>query len=147
MTIQLNKSSNAVENDCDLCPPDKTEHCQESPFTRKYLLCYYSNTCNLGQWQSNEILPSKRTVFWLNISLQCHVIPQKKVWYADFCLRNICNYYHCWTQFCCLIFLWKLWYVTIQKFGVRKKQWIIIFIKEWIINNNHNLFSNRCWSF
>jgi len=27
------------------------------------------------------------------------------------CSRNISDYYQCWKQLCCCIFLWKLWYI------------------------------------
>ncbi len=27
------------------------------------------------------------------------------------CSRNISDYYQCWKQLCCTIFLWKLWYI------------------------------------
>ncbi len=28
-----------------------------------------------------------------------------------YCSRNMSDYYQCWKQLCCFIFLWKLWYI------------------------------------
>ncbi len=47
--------------------------------------------------------------------LQCHMIFRNHSNMMICCPRNISDYYQCWKQMCCPIFLWKLWYISIQK--------------------------------
>ncbi len=42
-------------------------------------------------------------------SLQCHMIFRNHNNMLICCSRNISDYYQCWKQLCCSIFLWKLW--------------------------------------
>ncbi len=44
-------------------------------------------------------------------SLQCHMIFRNHNNMLICCSRNISDYYQCWKQLCCSIFLWKLWYI------------------------------------
>ncbi len=44
-------------------------------------------------------------------SLQCHMIFRNHSNMLICCSRNISDYYQCWKQLCCTIFLWKLWYI------------------------------------
>ncbi len=42
-------------------------------------------------------------------SLQCHMIFRNHSNMLICCSRNISDYYQCWKQLCCPIFLWKPW--------------------------------------
>ncbi len=53
-------------------------------------------------------------------SLQCHMIFRNHNNMLICCSRNISDYYQCWKQMCCTIFLWKLWYILF----VRIHRWI-----------------------
>ncbi len=44
-------------------------------------------------------------------SLQCHMIFRNHNNMLICCSRNISDYYQCWKQLCCTIFLWKLWWI------------------------------------
>ncbi len=44
-------------------------------------------------------------------SLQCHMIFRNHNNMLICCSRNISDYYQCWQQLCCFIFLWKTWYI------------------------------------
>ncbi len=44
-------------------------------------------------------------------SLQCHMIFRNHNNMLICCSTNISDYYQCWKQFCCTIFLWKPWYI------------------------------------
>ncbi len=48
-------------------------------------------------------------VFRVTWSFRNH--PNMLIW----CARNLSFYHHCWTQLCCLIFLWKSWYIITLK--------------------------------
>ncbi len=54
-------------------------------------------------------------------SLQCHMIFRNHNNILIYCSINISDYYQCWKQSCCSIFLWKLWYI---KF-FRIHRWIV----------------------
>ncbi len=41
-------------------------------------------------------------------SLQCHMIFRN---HNNMLLKKHSDYYQCWKQLCCTIFLWKLWYI------------------------------------
>ncbi len=44
-------------------------------------------------------------------SLQCHMIFRNHNNMLICCSRNISDYYQCWKQLCCTIFLWKRWWI------------------------------------
>ncbi len=44
-------------------------------------------------------------------SLQCHMIFRNHNNMLICCSRNISDYYQCWKQLCCPIFLWKPWHL------------------------------------
>ncbi len=68
-----------------------------SCFLREYLL-----KCNLFLW-------SKLYFQHHYSSLQCHMIFRNHSNMLICCSRNISDYYQCWKQLCCSIFLWRLW--------------------------------------
>ncbi len=83
---------------------------------------------------NNILFEFKITVFYFNIfqnviyyfiiiysSLQCHMTLQKSLYYADLLLKKISHYYQCWKQLCCLIFLWKLWYIFLRIYLKNRK--------------------------
>ncbi len=67
-------------------------------------LCEYLLNCNLFMW-------SKLYFQHHYSSLQCHMIFRNHSNMLICCSRNISDYYQCWKQLCCTIFLWKLWYI------------------------------------
>ncbi len=67
-------------------------------------LCEYVLNCNLFLW-------SKLNFQHHYSSLQCHMIFRNHSNMLICCSRNISDYYQCWKQLCCPIFLGKLWYI------------------------------------
>ncbi len=67
-------------------------------------LCEYVLNCNLFLW-------SKLYFQHHYSSLQCHMIFRNHNNMLICCSRNISDYYQCWKQLCCTIFLWKPWYI------------------------------------
>ncbi len=65
-------------------------------------LCEYVLNCNLFLW-------SKLYFQHHYCSLQCHMIFRNHNNMLICCSRNISDYYQCWKQLCCTIFLLKLW--------------------------------------
>ncbi len=71
------------------------------------------------------------------------------------CSRNIPYYYYqCWKEFCCQIFLWKLWYIyyhkkvwkiTLMTFKL-SLNWSNVTVKTFIMLQNNNI-SNKCCTF
>ncbi len=53
-------------------------------------------------------------------SLQCHMIFRNHPNMLICCSIKISNYYHCWKLLCCLIFLWKPWYMIQDSLMNRK---------------------------
>ncbi len=67
-------------------------------------LCEYLLNCNLFLW-SNLYFQHHYSSF------QCHMIFRNHNNMMICCSRNISDYYQCWKQLCCTIFLWKPWYI------------------------------------
>ncbi len=67
-------------------------------------LCEYVLNCNLYLW-SNLYFQHHYS------SLQCHMIFRNHYNMLICCSRNISDYYQCWKQLCCTIFLWKPSYI------------------------------------
>ncbi len=65
-------------------------------------LCECMLNCNLFLW-------SKLYFQHHYSSLQCHMIFRNHNNMLICCSRNISDYYQCWKQLWCTIFLWKLW--------------------------------------
>ncbi len=68
----------------------------------RFFLCEYMLNCNLFLW-SNLYFQHHYS------SLQCHMIFRNHNNMLICCSRNISDYYQCWKQLCCTIFLWKSW--------------------------------------
>ncbi len=73
-------------------------------FRNSCFLCEYLLKCNLFLW-------SKLYFHHHYSSLQCHMIFRNHNNMLICCSRNISDYYQCWKQLCCTIFLWKPWYI------------------------------------
>ncbi len=54
-------------------------------------------------------------------SLQCHMIFRNHNNMLICCSRNIYDYYQCWKQLCCTIFLWKLMHFIFQDSQMNRK--------------------------
>ncbi len=76
---------------------------------KKLFLCEYVFNCNLFLWCA--------AVFQHHFSsLQCHMIFRNHNNILIYCSRNISDYYQCWKQSCCTIFLWKPWCILFSGF-------------------------------
>ncbi len=71
------------------------------------------NSCFLYEYivKCNLFLWSKLYFQHHYCSLQCHMIFRNHYNMLICCSRNISDYYQCWKQLCCPIFLWKPWYI------------------------------------
>ncbi len=66
---------------------------------KKCFLCEYMLKCNLFLWL--------KLYFQHHYSsLQCHMIFRNHSNILICCSRNISDYYQCWKQLCCFIYLW-----------------------------------------
>ncbi len=70
--------------------------------------------CNLFLW-------SKLYFQHHYCSLQCHMIFRNHNNMLICCSRNISDYYQCWKQLCCTIFLWKLMHFISQDSQINRK--------------------------
>ncbi len=89
--------------------------------------------CNLFLW-------SKLYFQHHYCSLQCHMIFRNHNNMLICCSRNISDYYQCWKQLCCTIFLWKLWcilFFSIHRLTERSKEQHLFEIEKHCINLMH----------
>ncbi len=70
--------------------------------------------CNLFLW-------SKLYFQHHYFSLQCHMIFRNHNNMLICCSRNISDYYQCWKQLCCTIFLWKLMHFIFHDSQMNRK--------------------------
>ncbi len=55
-------------------------------------------------------------------SLQCHMIFRNHNNILIYCSRNISDYYQCWKQLCCTIFLWCILFFRIHRWIESSKE-------------------------
>ncbi len=84
-------------------PLKYSKNCEIYQFNNCFL-CEYMLKCNWFLW-------SKLNFQHHYSSLQCHMIFRNHSNMLICCSRNISDYYQCWKQLCCPIFLWKRWYI------------------------------------
>ncbi len=91
---------------------------------------FYVNmlNCNLFLW-------SKLYFQHHYSSLQCHMIFRNHNNMLICCSRNISDYYQCWKQLCCTIFLWKLIRFIFQDSQMNRK------FKRTLLIQNRNLWT------
>ncbi len=93
--------------------------------------------CNIVKYYYNLKYLFSMWIYWSKLyfqhhysSLQCHMIFRNHSNMLICCSRNISDYYQCWKQLCCTVFLCKPWNIKFFRIQGKKNYWAQIFLFE-----------------